>query len=140
MMARRLRRSVRTPDRDGDDHILPLVNVVFLLLIYFMILGTLPAYDPLGVDPPHSASDSTADEAGETVLHLGRDGRIAVDGREVEATALLEALADHGATEPSPVAIVADGALETARLVAVLRILREAGVDRTRLVMVRERP
>ena len=43
--------------RNEDERILPLINVVFLLLIFFMLAGRLSASDPFQVEPPRSSAD-----------------------------------------------------------------------------------
>ena len=47
---------------DSDAGILPLINVVFLLLIFFMIAGQLAEQAPFEVEPP--ASDAEAEDDG----------------------------------------------------------------------------
>ena len=42
--------------RNDEERILPLVNVVLLLLIFFMLAGRLAASDPFEIAPPRSAS------------------------------------------------------------------------------------
>ncbi|MCG8693196.1 MAG: biopolymer transporter ExbD, partial [Minwuiales bacterium] len=51
-----------TSRRSDDDRILPLINVVFLLLIFFMLAGRLSAGDPFRVDPPASVSADPAEQ------------------------------------------------------------------------------
>ncbi|MCA8928410.1 MAG: biopolymer transporter ExbD [Alphaproteobacteria bacterium] len=112
----------------ADDRILPLINVVFLLLIFFMLAGRLAASDPFPVAPPASSSEA-ADDGGETVIHLAADGALALNGRPV-------ALEDLQALVPSaaPLRLKADAGVEALRVVGVLAQLRAAGVRQVSLV------
>jgi len=119
-----------------DDRILPLINVVFLLLIFFMVAGRLAVADPFRVEPPRSA-DGAADDRGLAVLLIAADGRMALDGEPVEPGALAAIV---GKRRPGDVGIKADAAVEAGRVVAALRTLRAAGVERVRLLTVAGRP
>ena len=121
-----------------DDSILPLINVVFLLLIFYMLAGRLAASDPLNVAPPRSASEGAAD-LGEAAVSIAADGRLALDGRIVDETALVAALRDRLAETPGlPVTLKADGQVDSARAVAVMERLRDAGAVRLKLLTVPE--
>ena len=47
------RRPTRKPD--SEERVLPLINVVFLLLIFFMLAGRLSEAELFEVTPPESA-------------------------------------------------------------------------------------
>ena len=44
-----------------DERLLPLINVVFLLLVYFMLAGALSSPAAFRVDPPKSSEAGSAD-------------------------------------------------------------------------------
>jgi biopolymer transport protein ExbD len=127
--ARRPRRRIG----GADDGVLPLVNVVFLLLIFFMVAGRLTAGDPFPVTPARASLDAPPPEAAPTLL-IGADGRMALDGAAMDRAALPAALA--GATR---LRVKADGAADGAAVVRLLADLRAAGVAEARL-MVEPRP
>lgn len=131
------RLTTRRPKND-DERILPLVNVVFLLLIFFMIAGRLAASDPFATTPPRSAS-AGAPEPGALVVLVGADGRLALDGTVMEAAALEAAVAARLAAEAGVrVQLKADGGAEATAVVAVMERLRTAGVERLSLLTVPE--
>jgi len=45
----------RRPD-PTEERVLPLINVVFLLLIFFMLAGSLSVTEPFDIEPPASQS------------------------------------------------------------------------------------
>lgn len=122
--------------KDGDERILPLINVVFLLLIFFMLAGRLSTSDALSVEPPASASEALPPAQGIEVL-AGADGRLALDGRVVSEAELLAAVRQRSAAAPSPdIRLRADGELAAARAIGLMRGLQAAGVGTLHLVTV----
>lgn len=126
----------QTRPRNDDERVLPLINVVFLLLIFFMIAGQLSATDAFRVQPAESASEGEP-EAQDVLVLVARDGRLALDGEELEAAALEAALRGR---EDVRVRLKADGRARATEVVAVMERLRAAGVGRLHLLTVPERP
>lgn len=126
---------IRRPGRrrDGSEPLLPLINVVFLLLIFFMLLANLNAYAPFPVTPP-GAETAIGERSGFTIA-IAADGRIALDGREVGDGELAAGLPLRGGSAtPEPVWLKADQAAEADRVIAVMERLRAAGVTEVRLI------
>ena len=124
--------------RSDEERILPLVNVVFLLLIFFMIAGRLAATDPFQVSPPQSASEGQH-EAQELLVLVGADGRLALDGEVMDESAFSSAISDRLASnESTRVRLKADGQAQTTQIIAVMELLRDAGVERLKLLTVPE--
>ncbi len=127
-----------TSRRSDDDRILPLINVVFLLLIFFMLAGRLSAGDPFRVDPPASVSVHPAEQRDLVVL-VGADGQLALDGEIVDEAALSARLKQRlGDGGENLVRVKADAAAEALAVVEVMEVLRDAGVERLRLLTVTE--
>lgn len=122
----------------NDDQILPLINVVFLLLIFFMVVGSLSATDPFRIEPPRSVNGGAGDPK-DLILLIGADGRLALDGAVVEAAQLQGAVAGRLQSLAHPeVHVKADGGAEASAVVKVMETLRRAGVERIRLMTVPE--
>lgn len=120
--------------RSDEERILPLINVVFLLLIFFMLAGKLAASDPFDIAPPVSGSEASPGAEELTVL-LGADGTLALDGAVIAAAALEAAVAERlSGDETTRVRLKADGRAEATRVVAVMERLRAAGVERLTLL------
>jgi biopolymer transport protein ExbD len=126
--------------RNDDDRILPLINVVFLLMIFFMLAGRISALDPFQVEPPHSAS-AGGNEHQETIVIVGADGRLALDGTMMDEAAFTAAIAEWVEANPGGrVQLKADGRAEATRVVVVMETLRKAGVEKLRLMTLPEFP
>lgn len=122
--------------RDGEDHILPLINVVFLMLIFFMVAGQLSASDPFPIMPPRSAVEQQPD-AERILVQLGADGSIALDGEPVEVGGLGDAIAARLTEQPDmPLTLKADGGAEATKVVELMEELRAAGLQKLTLMTV----
>ena len=125
---------VRQRPKNEDDRILPLINVVFLLLIFFMLAGRLAATDPFQIDPPVSASEGLV-AVEDLLVQVGVDGRLALNGEELSEEAMTAAVAARLAEgTPAPVRLKADGTVEASRVVAIMELLRSAGVESVQLL------
>jgi biopolymer transport protein ExbD len=104
-----------------------MINVVFLLLIFFMISSELAPAPPFDVRPPETGQ--TATEAGEDdTLYLSATGEIA--WRDLRGDAAILALAARG---DAPLELRADGAAPARDVAVLLRRLAVAGVGDVRL-------
>ncbi|MDX5334249.1 MAG: biopolymer transporter ExbD [Gammaproteobacteria bacterium] len=117
---------------DDDERILPLINIVFLLLIFFMIAGSIQQAEPFAIQPPEADAPETTERL--IVIHLGADGRLAVGAQETEAESLGTTLQNATGDVPERVQVKADAQVEAATLVSLMGSLREAGVQRIQLL------
>lgn len=127
------------PSRRPQDNLLPMINVIFLLLIFFLLAAQLTAPEPFPVTPPEAHTQAEA--KGEFTLHIAADGRIGY--REVEGDAALAALAaaqaDHCRSadcvaEPPVLTLRADAALPAPRLAALMPRVSTLGFARLDLL------
>ncbi|MCG5493861.1 MULTISPECIES: ExbD/TolR family protein [Ectothiorhodospira] len=131
------------PQREADEnHLIPLINIVFLLLIFFMVAGALSSQDVFDVEAPDSSIEEEVNDEGWLVL-LGEGGRLAFENEELESEALkarlVEALdaSEGDETSPQPaVRIKADQAATTEELLDLMELLRDAGVEKVMLLTV----
>ena len=119
---------------DETDAVLPLINVVFLLLIFFIMTGALTAVDYFNVDPPTSAS-LTEGDLDDTVILVGSDGRLAIDNSEVDEIDLQLSVSDKLTANADAIfRIKADGRVDAARVVEVMELIEAVGVQRVLLL------
>jgi len=117
-----------SPVRVAID-IAPLVDVVFLLVIFFAVSTTFLESSGLKLELPTSASTATR-EAEELTVGLAADGRIELDGAIVEREALAGLLRDRLAgAERKVVVLRADTTARHGDVVALMDVIREAGAD-----------
>ena len=116
------------------DNILPMINVVFLLLIFFIMTGALHAVDYFNVNPPSSSSEFEG-SLNDTVILVGGDGRLAIDNKEVDEVDLQLSVSDKLSTNTGAIfRIKADGRVDAARVVEVMELIEAVGVRRVMLL------
>lgn len=89
----------RPPRRSAPETIVALIDVVFFLLVFFMLIGRMDATAPFDVLPPEAESGSDMPAGGAT-LSVSAEGALAFEGREVTANAWGEAIAGRLAEDP----------------------------------------
>ena len=120
--------------KNDDERILPLINVVFLLLIFFMLTGQLSVIDPIEATPPTSVSEGTLDTR-ELVIMIGANGNLAFDGERIDRASLEETVAKRLIGDTNiQVWLKADSGTDSVQVIAIMEILREAGVERLKLL------
>lgn len=121
-------RMQRPRRRPGPEATVPLINVVFLLLIFFMLAGEITRTAPFEITPPDGAASEMDERDGHTV-YVAADGRLAVGDR----TGLDVSAVARAVTGRDTVLVAADADAPAARLVALMDRLRAAGIEAVRL-------
>ncbi|QPM88846.1 ExbD/TolR family protein [Pseudooceanicola algae] len=117
--------------RPQGESIVPMINVVFLLLIFFLMTSRLTPPEPFEVAPPKAAEGAEADET--AVLFVSAEGEAGFrDLRGAEAVAAY--VADNDGREGAP-QIRADGKTEAAVVARLLGDLTAAGMQNVALVV-----
>ncbi|SDX50133.1 ExbD/TolR family protein [Marinobacter mobilis] len=112
-----------------EDSLLPLINLVFLLLMFFIVAGKL-AETPL---PELPAAQAEQDRQAPTAdLVVQADGRWLADNQTVTATTLSRLLPPPDTSQPLRVA--AAGEISMADLEALLQKLEQEGYQQVLLL------
>lgn len=114
------------PRRPRAEHIVPMINVAFLLLIFFLMTAVLAPLDPVRIDPP--AAVGSEEVAGEIVLFVESDGTLWRDGERSTSLGMLS-----GMTVELRVARDLDGAV----LARILQDVQQAGAKTAQLLVAR---
>lgn len=119
---------------DEDQRVMPLINVVFLLLIFFMVAGQLSKTDPIQIEPPLSESDKDPGERLVQVL-IAQDGRLLVSGKEVPSAELSSRLSRVlASSSDKTVHVKADGAADALDVIRILETAKAAGAEKVKLL------
>ena len=120
--------------RERSPNLVPLINIVFLLLIFFMLTGTLKRSDIFDISPPESLTGADA-EAPELILLISKSNKLALNNQNIEFselnTKLLNIVQEYPLQE---VLIKADGKATSGTLSKVINVIREAGIKRAAIV------
>ncbi len=114
--------------RPRAESVVPMINVVFLLLIFFLMTAQIAPPAPFDVELPTSEADAPAD--GQDVLYVSAEGELAFN--DVRAGAVFDALALD--ERDGPLLIRADARVPAAELAALLPRLSAIGITDTVLV------
>ncbi|MEM6481996.1 MAG: biopolymer transporter ExbD [Pseudomonadota bacterium] len=118
------------PAKPRKEAIVPMINVVFLLLIFFLMTSQLSQPEPFEVTPPVSSVEGEPES--EPVLYVNAEGRFAFESLEGEQA--IEALASQS-SETDVIQLRADAELAAGALAKILRDLSAAGLARVELVV-----
>ncbi|MEL7414538.1 MAG: biopolymer transporter ExbD [Pseudomonadota bacterium] len=114
--------SLDTPSpRQPRESIVPMINVVFLLLIFFVMTAALTPPEQLDVTPPTSDTEVAAQEA--VKLYIDADGQIGYDDLLGD-----EALAALAETPPAALIIRADADARGTALAQVIAAANAAEI------------
>ena len=108
-------------------NITPLIDVVFILLVFFMLAGTIEPADPFPVSPAASASEIRGDVQ-DFVILIDADGQVAIDDRPLAEGQLTAAV--HDALTANPGALIQikpDADAEAAEVIRLMEKIRDAG-------------
>lgn len=111
----------------------PLIDVVFLLLVFFMLASTFLKFGTIKLDTVGSG-DARGDIAKIALVHIGADASYRVAGRDVPVTEVSGALAKELASGKTDAVIVLRKGALTADLVAALAQVRRHGFASVRVV------
>ena len=112
----------------------PLIDVVFLLLIFFLLTSSFVSRQAINVDLPRSSTAEAVPEP-PLVVSILADGSLRLDGESIGETGLAAAISEHTAIDPGKdIAVQADKSVGVERLLAVLDAVREGGGEAVSLM------
>ena len=125
----------RTPVRDSPEvNLTALIDVVFLLLIFFMVSTTFEWRTELGIELPEASAQASDHHDAVVDVVIDAGGSVQVEGRTVDpaqAGALRVALAFAARGLDAPrVVVSADALTPHQSVVAVMDAARQAGLYR----------
>lgn len=124
----------------SDIDMVPMINFAFLLLIFFMLAGTLVPAQKMPIDPPRSVQATPADPSG-NVLLIAADGRVGFAGELLPEAEFIAQIAAWQKKHPQEtLRVKADAAVDSLRVIQILQSLRAAGIEHVSLLAARGRP
>ena len=111
-------------------NITPLIDVVFILLVFFMLAGAIEKPDPVSVTPPQSVSDLQSTEE-DVVILIDADGTVVFQDQVMrdDSELIRTATIWFAARPDSSIQLKADSEAEAVRVIEVMEALREAGAQ-----------
>jgi biopolymer transport protein ExbD len=126
-MARRS--TFQREDNDEDVNVTPLLDIVFIMLIFFIVTSTFVKEPGIDVLRPEAVS-ATDRKAASIIVAISADDEIWINGDEVELSEVKTIVAQLRVENPKGTAVVqADAASKTRMLVEVVTQIRATGIS-----------
>lgn len=127
----------RRPDPLID--VTPMIDVVFQLVLFFMVSTTFVSSPGIQVDLPRSSSQTVLSEERDINVWMTADGGVFVDESPVDTATLLKLFRGRAKSDPNTLVVMkADEGVAHGRVVAVMDMARGEGL--TRLAIATEIP
>ena len=108
-------------------NITPLIDVVFILLVFFMLAGAIEPSEPFPLAPAMSSSDIRGDVQDYVVL-VDSDGRIALDDQELTREQLQESVRNALIAKPGAlIQLKPDADADAVTVIEIMEEIRDAG-------------
>lgn len=115
---------------DTEINMTPMLDIVFIMLIFFIVTATFIKEKGIDVSRPDNDIPLVKDRKANILIQIVNSGRIFISGREVDVRAVranVERL--HAENPEGSVIIQVENNAETGILVSVVDQSRQAGVD-----------
>lgn len=119
----------RPNPRTPSIQLAPLIDVLLLLLIFYIVTSTFRTHRGIRIDLPASETAEPAQALEKLVLAVGADGSFSLNGIPMDGERLERELIEMQREMPdSPLELRADEAAAYGRVVAALDAVRRAGI------------
>ncbi|MEL6622960.1 MAG: biopolymer transporter ExbD [Pseudomonadota bacterium] len=116
-----------------------LINIVFLILIFFIVAGTLRPFNESDIELVKTQPDTAGVQAPARVI-VRQDGTVILGGDQVIAEGLTDAVERISKPKDgAPFIIVADARLPAKKLLEITRLVRSAGFGDISLLTEKQR-
>jgi len=107
----------------------PLIDIIFQLVLFFMVSTTFVTAPGIEVDLPRSSADSVLREQDDLSIWIAADGAVYVDDRPVDFAGLQAAMDAAAQKNPGTLIMLkADREVDHGRVVAVMDAARTRGL------------
>lgn len=127
----------RQPVEPVDVNMAPLIDVVFLLLIFFMVSTTFTRERQMTVELPQAKAEAAEQVANEVEVEISADGEYAVNNKRLvnrDSATLKKAIRDVSKGDTKlPLIITADAATHHQAVVTAMEVAGELGFVHLRI-------
>ncbi|HAG93745.1 MAG: biopolymer transporter ExbD [Pseudomonadales bacterium] len=118
------------PDQETELDLTPMLDVVFIMLIFFIVTTSFVKEAGITVNTPE-AETAQRQESANILIGIEESGSIWIDGRPIDVRALKATVARLHAENPQGTVVVqSDEKADTGVLVKVMDQVRLAGIDK----------
>jgi biopolymer transport protein ExbD/biopolymer transport protein TolR len=119
---------LRKPSEEPRIDLTPMVDVVFLLLIFFMISTTFVESPGISIKLPEASSQAIDREPKEIKIYLSREGDVFYQDRQITLADYKTLLSKHRAdSDNTTILLLADQESRHGKVVTLMDLARDAG-------------
>ena len=120
------------PRRKPTINITSLIDVLFLLLTFFLVTTTFIEQSALKVELPSMQNSDRVQQEKRFILNVSQDGRMVYNGEEIDTESLKGKLADSASDVDASGGLIlrADQGLPYGDVMSVLDLIKGSGVKR----------
>jgi len=122
----KLRRSLSQPEEAIELNLIPLIDVIMFLLIFFISTTSFIEDKGIKVDKPAAGGSDKSDKKS-IIFTISSDGKIAYNGREMGLNAVLPTVKRECSEEPLPVVIQSHENAPTGVMIQVIDAAKLGG-------------
>ncbi|MCB9674597.1 MAG: biopolymer transporter ExbD [Alphaproteobacteria bacterium] len=109
----------------------PMIDVVFQLLLFFMVTTTFISSPGIEVDLPRSSSEVVISEKKDINIWMTTEGAVYADDEPITTAALRQLFQNRARTDPNTIVVIkADQGVSHGRVVAVMDLARNQGLSK----------
>ncbi len=121
----------RTRREEVRVDVTPLIDIIFQLVLFFMVSTTFIATPGIQVDLPRSSAQTIIREKEDLNIWMTADGAVYLDRSPVDWTRLGQAFSKAALSDPNTLVVIkADTEVEHGRVVAVMDLAKSMGLSR----------
>jgi len=115
----------------SEVNLTPLVDIVFILLIFFLITSTFVQNPGIEVELPKASAAATDVQSDSIIMAITKDGLVIHEGKIMSAEELRKRLSQYHKDEPEKLVVIqADSTAHHGKVVEVMDIAQGAGFHR----------
>jgi biopolymer transport protein ExbD len=125
----------RNVKRSNEISMIPLINVVFLLVIFFLIAGNIGRFDVIDIEVPQAKNGQKLEE-GDVIIMLGRYDEVIMNNKfYVSVEEIRKPLEEFLTERPNAIiTLKADNRIDAFRLLSAMDIVKASGGKNISLV------
>ncbi|MCE3233392.1 MAG: exbD [Rickettsiaceae bacterium] len=117
----------RNPRKKQQISLIPMINIIFLLLVFFIIAGTIEVVDTFDLVLPKSQTGKSKAPV-DVVIYLSADGKIAVNSDVVTEQTLQTIVKTLFIDDPKQqISIKSDASVPAKTVITVMNLIEKAG-------------
>lgn len=129
-----MRRKHGSPDDEAQINITPMLDIVFIMLIFFIVTTSFVKEIGLDVSRPSSSPPKELKQSAVIAIRISASGMVEVNNRRVDIRAVQANVQSALAAKPdASVVVVSDREADAGLLVQVIDQARQAGADNVSL-------